>query len=815
MVFHRLSWIVVAGLVATLLAFQNPHLDSKPRLASPQKEMANGWSLNPVGSHTPIADMPTLGAVSPNGRWIFVGTTGYGAHQVHAFAAHPKNPEGPGPDVTLDGRPRFTLTLPKMWGSLRAATDFRLVVSGAAQGVIWQLKFEPETAGLQLEKSIPVKGEGSRKPWIGSVEALADGSLLALDRSGVRTDSDYLVHLAPDGTEIARVKLPSESLATCLSPNQEFVYVTEHALHQVLEINVKTHTITRQWTVGRQPNALLAHGDDLFVSESGSDTVSILDLKAGEISRTVRTAMSPKAPLGSIPNGLALSADGTTLFVSCGGNNAVAVVGLEGESPRVKGFIPTGRYPTMVLVGPSDRWVYVGVGKGLGTRANYPPEGSGVEVRKNQPGVTRSFTYDYILSTVRGALTRVPFPKDSVLTGYTRRAVEASPYRDELLAGVVRPKGSVLPGDPKQPSPFKHILYIIKENRTYDQVFGDMPKGNGDPSLCIFGDRITPNHHKIAKEFVLLDNVYCDGEVSQDGWEWSTAALDSDWSLKDTYLAYGGKGGAPNDRHTIRPMSGYLWEWAGAYGKTYFSYGAKTFGGLFSPTWKGNFSEAWNQTRQQGVPDYKKVDVFIGALAEAERTGKWPNLILMSLTDDHTSGTRPGSPTPSASVASNDLALGKVVEAVTKSRFWPETAIFVIEDDAQDGPDHVDAHRTVALVVSPYTKRGSYDPAKYTTTSMVRSIELALGIPPQTQYDTAARPMFGCFTGKKNLAPYKSVVPEVDLGEINKATAPFAALSQSLDFSDVDLADFATLNRILWASMKPGKAYPSPRASFR
>ena len=358
------------------------------------------------------------------------------------------------------------------------------------------------------------------------------------------------------------------------------------------------------------------------------------------------------------------------------------------------------------------------------------------------------------------------------------------------------------------------MIYIIKENRTYDQVFGDMPKGNGAKELVLFGKDVTPNHHKLADQFVLLDNTYCDGEVSQDGWEWSCGANDSDWNTKATLTSYSGKGNPPGEREAIRPSNRYIWEAADKMGLSYISYGAKTFGSLYSPTWKSFMSQDWNKARTSGVPDHLKVDIFIKDLAQAEKTGKWQNLMVMSLADDHTSGTRAGAATPDAAVGTNDLAVGKLVEAVSKSKFWSKTAIFIIEDDAQNGPDHVDAHRTVALVVSPYSRLGTVDSTMYTSTSLLRSMELLLGIQPLSQYDAGAAPMFKCFTGKLNTAAYSAEIPKVDLNAKNTKATPGAGLSATLDFSEVDKADFGTLNRILWNSKNPNKPYPSVRTGF-
>jgi YVTN family beta-propeller protein len=713
------------------------------------------------------------------------------------------------------------MTLPQIYKGF-VFRDSSLFVSTGRNGQIVEFQLD-DTSGLLTEKrKMTILGGDGKNAYVGSIRALKDGSLIAIDESE-ENQADSLLVIDEMGKVKSRITLGTNASDVVTSEDEKLAYVSDYGTGTLNEIDLSAQKLTRKCQVGVQPTSMVcARKKRLYVCNSGSDSVSVVDQDRCEVIHTVRTAMTGSAPIGSNPNSLALNASESRLYVTNSGNNCVAVIDLASERPVMKGFVPTGWYPVSCAISQNG-WLFAGTGKGLKPSWNDLPTGKGTAVRVGQPegkgygpNRDRNVTFDYILSNLEGAIARIAEPTDLELAEHTKMSFECSPYRDSLLARAEgKPRNSVLPDSQNGVSPFKHVLYIIKENRTYDQVFGDLPQGNGDPDLVLFGRGITPNHHALAEQFVLLDNTYCDGDVSQDGWEWSTAANDSDWNIKASALSYGGRGNPPGTREEIRPSNGYIWEDAEKKGLTYFSYGAKTWRGLFSPTWKGNFSKEWNQARTDGVPDHLKADLFAKDLQAAEKSGKWPNFILMSLADDHTSGTAPGAHTPEAAVASNDIALGKVVEAVSKSRFWAETAIFVIEDDAQNGPDHVDAHRTVALVVSPYSRLKKVDNTMYTSSSVVRSIQLCLGLAPSSQYAAAAAPMFRCFAGSKNLDPYKYVTPKVDLNAKNSARSVMAAESAKLDFSDVDLADFGTLNRILWAHRKPGIPYPGTTSAFR
>jgi hypothetical protein len=421
-------------------------------------------------------------------------------------------------------------------------------------------------------------------------------------------------------------------------------------------------------------------------------------------------------------------------------------------------------------------------------------------------------------------LSIVPAPDDKALAAYTETVYRNCPYSDRLLTDAPHPEKTAIPTRVGEPSPIKHVIYIIKENRTYDQVFGDLTRGNGDPSLVMFGEKVTPNHHALAEEFVLLDNLYCNGHVSADGHPWSTMAYNTDYLAKNWALTYSRREGIDDDDEgdLARAPSGYLWDACARNNLTYRSYGE--YGARVSqpdgsfrmegrvPGLVGHTSPDYGIVKTgKSVRDTDRVESFLKEFAEYDRDGNLPRFIVMSLGEDHTTGTTPGTYTPEACVASNDLALGRLVEAVTHSKSWPETAIFVIEDDAQNGPDHVDAHRTVGLVISPYTRRHALDSTQYSTASMVRTIELILGLPPLSQYDAAARPMFASFTATPDLRPYANRPPQIDLQATNTTLAYGAERSRLMDFSEYDKIDDFALNEILWRAVKGADApLPAP-----
>jgi hypothetical protein len=462
-------------------------------------------------------------------------------------------------------------------------------------------------------------------------------------------------------------------------------------------------------------------------------------------------------------------------------------------------------------------------GKGASSRANRDGP------NPIAPGGTGR-TREYIGGLFQGTLSIIPMPGPDRMAAYSRTVYECSPLRrgdPTAVNGAAVPPGHPIPGRVGEPSPIKYVVYIIKENRTYDQVFGDLPDGNGDANLCLFPEAVTPNHHALAREFVLLDNFYVDGEVSADGHEWTMGAYATDFVERTWPLSYRGDRRVPypseGKYEMARPAAGYLWDRAAEKGIRYRSYGEFTENGKTpdSPgttkvkALQGHF-DPFYRTFDLDYPDVRRADRFLHELAEFEKAGEMPRLVVLRLPNDHTSGTKPGAPTVLAAVGDNDLALGQVVEGLSKSRFWSRMAIFVVEDDAQNGSDHVDAHRTVALAISPYIRRHAVDSTMYSTSSMLRTVELILGLEPMSQFDAAARPMSAAFTAQPDFTPYLHRPARVDLQAKNPPHAPMAELSLRLDLEIEDRADDLLFNAIIWKAVK-GADSPVPppvRAAF-
>jgi YVTN family beta-propeller protein len=608
---------------------------------------------------------------------------------------------------------------------------------------------------------------------------------------------------------------------TCLfGPGANHLFVSNWGDRSVSVIDTRTTKMVGRVGVGIRPNDMaLAPDGRIFVACAGDNTVHVFrsqapkaaDQEADETRpppmdalEIISTSLYAQSPEGSSPCALAVTPDGMVLFVANADNNDVAVVNIaDARASNVAGFIPTGWYPTAVAT--NGRSLFVGNGKGLASRPNVPPI-------SGQMRMVGGILYDHPTGVLAGSVSFIAEPTGAELAAYTEQVRKNSPYTPETLHAVAHPVNSIIPSKVGQDCPIKHVLYIIRENRTYDQVLGDLKDasgkavGNGDASLTMFGEDITPNAHQLAREYVALDNLYCNGEVSVDGHSWCDGAIATDFKQRSWVIRYSRHGTIPGNDDMHNPATGFLWDLCRRHGVSFRCYGE---GARAVPT---NNRGTW-----PGGRDMTKIEGFIEDLKAAEKADSLPQFMIMALGEDHTHGTTPGDFTPGSCVASNDIALGKLMDALTRSKFWPEMAVFVIEDDAQNGPDHVDAHRTVGFVLSPFVKRGFVDSTPYTTTSMVRTMELILGLPPMTQYDAAATPMFNCFGGKGQSVVYNVRSPKVDVAAKNTAASPGARASAAMDFSEVDEAPEDELNRILWAAMKgPDVAYRAPvhRAVF-
>ena len=586
--------------------------------------------------------------------------------------------------------------------------------------------------------------------------------------------------------------------------------------------------------------ALSPDGKHVVVANAGSDTVSVIETGRDRVVETISLRWQVGDPFGASPNALAFSPSGKELYVCNGTQNAVAVIHFRPRRSKIRGLIPTGWFPGAIAYDESREKLHIANIKGFGTGQRLKP---GEKVQFN--------THQYFgsLSLIE-LLTKNELAKaTTVVLENMRQAV----IKDAFLPARPDQPPRPVPERVGEPSVFKHVVYIIKENRTYDQVLGDIKEGNGNPELCIFGEKFTPNQHKIARDFVLLDNTYCSGILSADGHNWSTAAFGSDY-LEKSFAGWprsypDGMEESDIDALAYSP-AGFIWDNVLAHGKSVRSYGEFAMGRVRwkdaskkeEPSFKEIYDDFVNGTGliniysepaieslrghmmtntigwSMDVPDIFRAAQFIKELKEFEKNGNFPNLSIICLPNNHTSGKKAGMPTPAAHVADNDLAFGQIVEAITKSRFWTNTCILAIEDDPQDGWDHVSGYRTTAFVVSPYTKRGAVVSNNYNQTGLIKTIELILGLPPMNQMDASASPMTACFTDTPDFTPYTAVPNQVPLDELNppvKAISDptmryYASVSATLPLHKIDACPEDLLNRILWHAQKgPHAVYPA------
>jgi DNA-binding beta-propeller fold protein YncE len=596
---------------------------------------------------------------------------------------------------------------------------------------------------------------------------------------------------------------------------------------------------------GRHASSLVLSPDGHYVvcANAAADNLSVIATRTGAVVETIWVKPSPAELFGASPNALAFDPSGRRLYVANGTQNAIAVVDFAPatRASRLVGLIPVGWFPAALAFDASRHAIYAANLKGLPERPQRMAGGPATAVGFN----SRQFS---------GSVSLVPLPADTELPALSE-SVWRNLRREAVLAARLPPR----PGQPPraiperigEPSRIRHVVYVIKENRTYDQVFGALGRGNGDPALCIFGEAITPNQHKLVREFVLLDNTYCAGILSADGHQWSTTAFATDY-LEKSFAGFprsypDGMGEDDADALAYSP-AGFIWDRAVERGVSIRNYGEFMIpavrwrdGRKGTPdflacyrTWQGRSNEVifastpaiesirrFSPTGYVGwemsVPDQARADFFLAELREFEARGTFPALTLICLPNDHTSGTKQGCPTPAACVADNDLAFGRMVEALSRSRFWREMAIFAIEDDPQAGWDHVSGYRTTAYCLSPFAKRGAIVSTQYNTTSLLRTIEQILGLPVMNQFDASATPMFDCFVDTPDYTPFRAVPNTLPLDQMNPDPAAIAdpvlrrdaLASAAMNFREVDRAPEDQLNRILWRALRGSQApYP-------
>ncbi len=632
-----------------------------------------------------------------------------------------------------------------------------------------------------------------------------------------------------------RVPKPGELTApTGLDAQADQVVVDARGIAStgtVTRIDLTTMNATHTIAVELHPTGIVwdETRQRLYVANGNKDSVSVIDTAQQQVTRTISLRPDGLKVTGVAPTALAISNDGVTLYAACGGLNAVAMI--QTSDGKVRGWIPTGWYPNALSLSADGKQLAIGALLGAGSSWREAP--------------SKRFVHSY-----RGSVSVVAIPDAAQLASFTTAVLENN-HLTQLAE--TRPAANMaanttakaVPARAGDASLIEHVVYIIKENRTYDQVFGDMDKGNGDASLVMFGKEVTPNHHRLADQFVLLDNFYATGGNSGDGHQWATQANETAYCL---WPGYAGRSYPFDGTDPIAYSDGgFIWDAALRVKKTARVFGEyagrlpesdKELRRKLLERWKNgdDFTKDWNITApikplnailaknfppySQAIPDVVRSQIFLQELKQWELDGKMPNLSVMLLPADHTRGTSPGAHTPKAMVADNDLALGQVVEALSKSKFWQKMAIFVVEDDAQNGVDHVDGHRTVALAISPYTRRGAVDSTFYSHQSMLKTIELMLGLPTMSLFDLIANDMRASFTDTADFTPYTVAQPEQSLFELNPQLTGLrgqarrdALLSQRMRFDVPDAVPTETLNRIVWRQVKGRRPYPRIRQS--
>jgi DNA-binding beta-propeller fold protein YncE len=776
----------------------------------------SGWRVKPAGTQIPLDTLPMSAVLSADGRFLLVLNAGYKPPSISVLD-------------TKDGHEIGRTPVSDAWLGLALSPNGRTVwASGGSRGAIYEFSFD-EKGDLKPTRTFELvkPAERTHKDFIGDVAVSPDGRLLyACD---LYHDSIVVVN-PQSGMLIERFKTGRRPYRILFHPDGKSFFVTSWADSAMLHHQTSNGSVLQTLRLGAHPTDMVwrerrASSEEegaeagwkarIFVSAANTNNVyavAVSDSGDMRTAETINVSSTPLHPLGMTPSALALSADQNRLYVVCSDANAAAVVDVTEARSHVLGFIPTGWYPTAAKALADGRLVVL---NGRGPRSYPNPNGPNPTVR---PALVHGGApLEYVGRIQTGSASIIPPITEEQLRSYTADVLSNSPYNDEKLDS--QPAG--IP-------PIEHVLYIVKENRTYDQILGDIGKGESDPSLCLFKENVSPNHHKLAREFVLFDNFYVNGDVSADGHNWSTSAIANDYVVKLWPNSYAGRrkhydyeGGEP----AALPPAGYIWTSAAARGVSMRNYGYWA-ANLAQPGADGVQVESVRDPVLAKVtnmkyrsfdldyPDVKRAQTFLDDLADFDKTGSMPALMLMRLGNDHTSGTTPGKIAPLSSFADNDYALGMIVEGFSKSKFWKNTAIFVLEDDAQNGPDHIDSHRSAAYVISPYTHTGAINSTMYNTTSMLRTMELILHLRPLTHFDAGARPMLNCFSKDPVLTNYQAEKPRISLEERNPQNSPTAARSAQLDFSDADLNDDDEMNDILWLALRHTDPPPPVRSMF-
>lgn len=793
-------WLLIFAIILTqtsLVFSETIDEIEKARVILP-----NGWGITKIGNSIQLGDLPLNIIISPNKTLAAVTNNGQSDQSIELIDLT-KN-------VVVD-----SITIPKSWYGLAFSSDNKfLFASGGNDNIIW--KYEIKNYKLKLIDSIILGEKYPNKISPTGITVNKNSTVLYVVTKD--NNSLYIVDLRTNKIT-DKIKLDGEGYQCILSPDESKLYISCWGDKKILIFNTQNKEKLKAIHVGDHPNemCLTKDGKFLFVANSMDNTCSVVDLTKNEVIETLDAAVYPNSPIGSTTNAVALSEDDRRLYIANADNNCLAVwdVSKPGKSTHL-GFIPTGWYPTNLKV--INKTLYITNGKGFYSKAN--PKGPNPASEKEkviyQKGDnTKKEKVEYIGGLFRGTLSIISEPDIKTLADYTKLVYENTPFKKSQMQISDVEANNPIPKKVGESSPIKYIFYVIKENRTYDQVLGDIAKGNGDTNLVLFGEYYTPNLHKLANEYVLLDNFYCDAEVSADGHNWSMGAYANDYLEKTWPTSYGGRGGdyEAEGRRAIANNKQFIWDLCKANNVSYRSYGE------FIDNWKANITAleghfcqyftGWDMTVQDTTRFYQWQRDF-DSLLQANAV---PQFNVIRMGNDHTSGLKKGEFTPFACVADNDVAVGMLVDYLSHSPIWKESVVLILEDDAQNGPDHVDAHRSTAYIAGPYVKRNFVDHTPYTTSSFLRTMELILGLPPMTQYDAAATPLWRCFTMDANFSPYKFIKSNIDLNARNTAMNDWQKKSEEFDFSKEDNIIEDEFNRVIWYAVKGNVSYPGVRRS--
>lgn len=758
-------------------------------IESKRVSLTNGWKLTPVGQLLPLGDLPLNIAVSPSGKMLAVTNNGQSDQGIQLIDSEKMQ--------LLD-----SVVIAKGWLGLTFSKDNKyLYASGGNDN--WVMRYQITNKKLTTLDTLVIG-----KPWpekISIAGIAVDDNQQMLYAVTKENNSLYTFDLKAKKVK-SKFELGGEGYTCLLSNDGKILYITCWGCDKVALFDTQKQQMAGSIPVGDNPNDLCQtrNGKYLFVANANDNSVSVISLEQKRVVEILNSAVYPNSPSGSTTNSVALSDDEKTLYIANADNNCLAVfdVSTPGKSFS-KGFIPTAWYPTCVRVVKNT--IFVANGKGLTSKANPLGPSPKKEDVEHHADLNKKAKVQYIGGLFRGTLQAISKPTDDHLGIYSQAVYNNIPYQKEKEMLSKGEEGNPIPLRVGEPSPIKHVFYIIKENRTYDQVLGDIQEGNGDPGLVLFGEKVTPNQHALAQQFVLLDNFYVDGEVSADGHNWTMGAYATDYLEKNWPTSYGGRGGSypgEGSREVANNKNGFLWDFCKKYGVSYRSYGE--FIGDNNkpniPVLKDHFCETyvgWDMSILDTVRFRWWKQDFEKLLA----AGKVPQFNSIRFGNDHTEGLRVGKPTPLAHAADNDLAVGLFVEYLSHSPIWNESLVVIVEDDAQNGPDHVDAHRSTAYIAGGFVKQGFVDHTMYSTSSALRTMELVLGLPPMSQYDAAAEPLWRCFNKTANHPPFNSLPNLVDLNLKNTADNKMSRLSETFDFSKEDRIPDAQFNAVIWAAI--------------